>query len=418
MTILSLGLDFRTAPLDLRARFALPSETLPSALRSLAGRLPASTEAAIVSTCNRTELYLDGTDGAVDGALDWLADHGKAARSALADHTYVHQGDDAARHAFRVASGLESMVLGEPQILGQFKRAAREAEGVGTLGATLHQLFQRSFATAKEVRTHTGIGSRPVTFSSAAVYLAARLFEDLGGVRVLCLGAGEMIELAAISFGARKPRSITIASRRRERAQPMIDRLGAGWVPIAEAIDGLAAYDVVVSCTASPVPIIGLGAVTRALKARRGRPMLIVDLAVPRDVEAEVARLDDVFLHTLDDLAAVVRSGDDHRREAVRDAEAIVEQGVRGFADWLDHRGAVPLIRAMQQRADQWRCAELARARRLLARGADIEQVLETMSRGLAAKMLHGPLTELKACEPTRRAEFGRTLQRLFVDRS
>jgi glutamyl-tRNA reductase len=417
VTVLALGLDFRTAPLDLRSRFALPSDSLPQALRSLARRLPGATEAAIVATCNRTELYLDGPDGAADGALDWLAEHGGASRSALAGHTYVHEADGAARHAFRVASGLESMVLGEPQILGQFKRAAREAEGVGTLGATLHQLFQRSFATAKEVRTHTGIGARPVTFSSAAVYLAARLFEDLAGARVLCLGAGEMIELAAISFAARRPKSITIASRRRERAQPLLDRVGAGWVPIAEAIEGLAAYDIVVSCTASPVPIIGLGAVTRALRARRGVPMLVVDLAVPRDVEAEVGALDDVFLHTLDDLAAVVRSGDDHRRDAVRDAESIVEQGVRGFVDWLDHRGAVPLIRAMHERADQWRCAELARARRLLARGADIEQVLDAMSRGLAAKMLHGPLAELKACEPTRRAEVGRTLQRLFLER-
>ena len=417
MSVVALGLNHTTAPLDLRARFALAGPQLGAALRALSERVSRAAEVAIVSTCNRTELYLCGAREHAATALDWLAELGGTDGRTLQSHSYLLEDDRAARHAFRVASGLESMVLGEPQILGQFKQALREAESAGTLGTTLHQLFQRSFSVAKEVRTQTRIGAHSVSLASAAVRLAGELFEDLSRTRVLCVGAGEMIELAATHFAARRPLSLTIANRTRERALPLCERLGGRWLALGDLPDRLGEFDIVISCTASSVPLIGLGAVERALRARRRRPMFMVDLAVPRDVEAEVANLADVYLYTLDDLAGVAQAGAEQRRSAVHEAEAIIESGVHDFVHWLDQRGAVPLIQALQRQADAWRGVELARARRMLARGQDIEAVLQALSHGITQKMLHGSLVELNAVQGPDRDELGRTLGRMFLAR-
>jgi glutamyl-tRNA reductase len=291
MSVLSLSLNHHSAPLDLRGRFAFGTEQLPLALRSLRERLSrASPEVALLSTCNRTELYVATPSSALTNqlvrpALDWLAEQGGAGSGTLHDHARVAQHCDAPRHAFRVAAGLESMVLGEPQILGQIKLAVREADLAGTMGSTLHQLFQRAFAVAKEVRSATDIGAHSVSMSAAAARLAQQLFEDFRQVRVLFVGAGEMIELAAAHFAGRKPLSMTVANRNAERGQALARRFGCEAIGLAQLPQQLHEFDVVVSCTASSLPIIGLGAVESALKQRRRRPMFMVDLAVPRDIE-------------------------------------------------------------------------------------------------------------------------------------
>jgi glutamyl-tRNA reductase len=306
-------------------------------------------------------------------------------------------------------------VLGEPQILGQMKEAVRHAESAGTLGSTLHQLFQRSFSVAKEVRSSTEIGSHSVSMAAASVRLASQLFEDLAQIRVLFVGAGEMVELVATHFAARQPKSMAVANRTLERGERLASRFGAQALRLADLPQVLHEYDAVVSCTASTLPIIGLGAVERALKARRHRPMFMVDLAVPRDIEPEVGQLSDVYLYTVDDLAGVVQSAGEKRQAAVEQAEAIVDAGVQSFAHWLDQRAAVPLIQALNRQADDWRGAEMARARKLLARGEDIDHVLDALARGLTQKMLHGTLAELHSTDGTQREQLAQTVSRLFL---
>ena len=422
MTVVALSLNHHTAPLDLRGRFAFRPDQLAGALQSLRGHWQRDApEAALLSTCNRTELYLVGGSAPTDmvqPALDWLGAQGHADAATLARHTRVVEDQDAARHVFRVASGLDSMVLGEPQILGQMKSAARKASEAGTLGSTLHQLFQRSFAVAKEVRTRTELGAHSVSMAAASVRLAAELFEDLGQLQVLFVGAGEMIELVATHFAARKPKSITLANRHPERAQALAQRLGASTLALAQLPHELHRFDVVVSCTASSLPLIGLGAVERALKARKRRPMLLVDLAVPRDIEPEVARLTDAYLYTVDDLASRVRSAGDKRQAAVEQAEAIVDAGVHGFAQWCDQRGNVPLIQALQMQAEEWQRAEIQRAVRLLARGGQMEDVLQALAQGLSHKMMHGTLRALHEAEGEQREQVAHAAQRMWLKRS
>lgn len=415
MSVIALGLNHMSAPLDLRGRLAFTPEQLGPTLRQLRERLQHAREAALVSTCNRTELYCAAPPDLVRPTLEWLAGLGGVSAQQLSQHTYVLEGGQAARHAFRVASGLDSMVLGEPQILGQMKQAVRQADEAGTLGTTLHQLFQRSFAVAKEVRTSTEIGSHSISMAAAAVRLAGQLFEDLSEVKVLFVGAGEMIELAATHFAAKQPRAMAVANRTLERGEKLAAHFGAEAMRMAELPTRLAEFDVVVSCTASSLPIIGLGAVERALKARKHRPMFMVDLAVPRDIEPEVAQLDDVYLYTVDDLSAVVQTAGEKRQAAVAQAEAIIETGVQSFVHWLDQRASVPLIQALNAQADAWREVEMARARRALARGEDIEAVLEALSRGMANKMLHGALAELHSADGAHRQHLAETVSRLFL---
>lgn len=420
MTVFALGLNHTTAPLDLRGRFAFAPGQLPQALLSLRERLArAAPEAALLSTCNRTELYIAGAaphaGELLRPTLDWLAAQGGISSDQLRQHTYVAENRAAARHAFRVAAGLDSMVLGEPQILGQMKQAVREADEAGMLGTTLHQLFQRSFAVAKEVRTSTDIGAHSVSMAAAAVRLAAQLFEDLRQQRVLFVGAGEMIELVATHFAAREPLGLALANRTLERGEALAARFGGQALRLAELPERLHEFDIVVSCTASSLPLIGLGAVERALKARRRRPMFMVDLAVPRDIEPEVAALPDVYLYTVDDLSALVQTAGQKRQAAVDQAEAIIDAGVQSFAHWLDQRASVPLIQALNRQAEDWRALELARAHKLLARGADTASVLDALARGLTQKMLHGALAELNSADASQREQVAQAVTRLFL---
>jgi glutamyl-tRNA reductase len=419
MAVWTLGINHHTAPLDLRGRFAFALDQIQPTLQGLRQSLPRQPEATLLSTCNRTELYGAGDPSAVEPTLAWLAETGGVSPQVLRDHAYVLKGDEAARHAFRVASGLDSMVLGEAQILGQMKDAVRAADEAGALGTTLHQLFQRSFAVAKQVRTSTEIGAHSISMTAAAVRLASQLFEDLRDIRVLFVGAGEMIELAATHFAAKSPKSMAIANRTLERGEALASRFGAQVMRLADIPDHLHEFDAIVSCTASTLPIIGLGAVERALKKRRHRPMFMVDLAVPRDIEAEVKELDDVYLYTVDDLAAVVQTGKDHRQAAVAQAEAIIDAGVLSFMHWMEQRdpskGVVPLIQQLNAQADAWRAQELARAKRLLAKGEPVDAVLDALAKGLTQKMLHGAMAELHTGDAQTRAATADTVSRLFL---
>jgi glutamyl-tRNA reductase len=271
---------------------------------------------------------------------------------------------------------------------------------------------------AKEVRTSTDIGVHSVSMAAAAVRLAAQLFEDLREQRVLFVGAGEMIELVATHFAAREPKAIALANRTLERGESLAARFGGEALRLAELPERLHEFDIVVSCTASSLPIIGLGAVERALKVRRRRPMFMVDLAVPRDIEPEVAQLGDVYLYTVDDLSALVQTAGEKRQAAVEQAEAIIDAGVQSFAHWLDQRAAVPLIQALNRQADDWRAAELARARKMLARGDDADAVLEMLARGLTQKMLHGALAELNAADASQREQVAQAVTRMFLRQS
>jgi glutamyl-tRNA reductase len=397
MAVWALGINHTTAPLDLRGRFAFAVDKMEPVLHGFRQSLARQSEVALISTCNRTEIYCAAEHPELEHTLDWLAHSGGVAPALLRQHTYSLQGGLAARHAFRVASGLDSMVLGEPQILGQMKDAIRAAEAAGSLGTTLNQLFQRTFAVAKDVRTSTEIGAHSISMAAAVVRLAGQIFEDLSQVKVLFVGAGEMVELAATHFAAKSPKSIAIANRTLERGEKLASHFGAEVMRLADLPNRLHEFDVVVSCTASTLPIIGLGAVERALKARKHRPMFMVDLAVPRDIEPEVKALEDVYLYTVDDLASVVQTAQASRQAAVAQAEAIIDAGVQNFVHWMEQRASVPLIQQLNAQADEWRAMELARARKLLAKGEDVDSVLEALSKGLTQKMLHGAMAELRA---------------------
>jgi glutamyl-tRNA reductase len=415
MAVWTLGINHTTAPLDLRGRFAFALDQIEPNLRGLRQSLSRMPEAAIVSTCNRTEIYCAGEHSELEPTLGWLAHSAGISADALRSYTYSLQDDHAARHAFRVASGLDSMVLGEPQILGQLKDAVRAAEAAGALGTTLSQMFQRSFAVAKDVRTSTEIGAHSISMAAAAVRLAGQLFEDLGKVKVLFVGAGEMIELCATHFAAKKPKSIAIANRTLDRGEKLAARFGAETMRLADLPDRLHEFDAVISCTASTLPIIGLGAVERALKKRRHRPMFMVDLAVPRDIESEVKALGDVYLYTVDDLAGVVQTAQASRQAAVAQAEAIVDAGVQSFMHWIDQRSSVPLIQQLNVQADAWRATELARARKMIARGEPVDAVLEALSKGLTQKMLHGAMAELHTGDAQARERAGTAIQHFFL---
>jgi glutamyl-tRNA reductase len=414
MSLYTLGLNHQTAPLDVRERVVFHVERMGEALAE-AKRLLGS-EAAILSTCNRTELYLSGEQPAA--AAEWLARYHRVEPAELSRYLYTLPSEKAVRHAFRVASGLDSMVLGEPEILGQMKVAERSAAAAGTLGTVLGKLFQRSFAVAKEVRTTTQVGANSVSMAAAAVKLAARIFPSLKDQKVLFVGAGEMIELCATHFAAQAPARIAVANRTLERAQALAHRFSARAIELRDLAAQLHEYDIVVSCTASSLPILGKGMVERALKARRHMPMFMVDLAVPRDIEPEVAELDDVFLYTVDNLQGIVQGNLDARRAAVEQAEAIIDTQVGQFMHWMQVRESVPLIRALRDQAEDARRHEVERALRLLARGDDPKQVLEALSQGLTNKLMHAPTQALNEATGDERRGLAETLARLFRLRS
>jgi glutamyl-tRNA reductase len=411
MPLYALGLNHLTAPLSVREQVVFQLDTLANALRDLVAR-PKVKEAAILSTCNRTEVYFNGHDEAT--VVQWLEEFHRVPKSGLAPYVYTLPQDKAVPHAFRVASGLDSMVLGEPQILGQMKQAVRTAEAAGSLGLVLNRLFQRTFAVAKDVRTHTDIGSASISMAAAAVKLAQRIFPSIMEERVLLIGAGEMIELCATHFAAQKPKSITVANRTLERGAQLAARFQADAITLNELSERLAQFDIIVTSTASSLPILGKGMLERAIKQRRHAPIFIVDLAVPRDVEPEASELDDVFLYSIDDLANIVKDSLQIRVDAVREAETMIAEQAESFLRWLEGRVVVPTITALHGHHDALRAAELDRAKRLLANGTAPDEVLDQLARGLTNKFLHGPTQALNAAGEAERAELLALLQRVY----
>ena len=411
MSLYAIGLNHQTAPVALRERVAFGVDALSEALRDLFGKRLAR-EAAILSTCNRTEIYCHAEEP--DQVARWLADYHRLAVDNVKPHLYIHPGERAVTHAFRVASGLDSMVIGEPQILGQLKQAVRTAEAAGTVGLILNKLFQKSYSVAKEVRTQTDIGSASISMAAASVKLARRIFPTLEETHMLMIGAGEMIELAGTHFAAANPASITVANRTLSRGEALAAKFGASAITLAELPDVLARFDIIVTSTASSLPILGKGLLERVVRQRKHRPIFIVDLAVPRDVEPEARELDDIFLYSVDDLASLVRENLKLRQGAVEEAEAIVTEQSESFNHWLESRTVVPVLKAMRDQGETIRNAELERAKRLLANGTDPAAVLEQLSRALTNKFLHAPSQTLNMAAAAERAEMLALYQRIF----
>src|SRR5882672_6905951 len=410
MQLFAFGVNHHTAPLAVREQVTFHAANLEEALRDLVNREPVR-EAAIISTCNRTEVYCSTPEP--DRAIDWLARFHHLKSHSLEPFLYTLPRERAVTHAFRVASGLDSMVIGEPQILGQMKDAVKSAEHAGTLGTVLHKLFQSTFSVAKEVRTQTDIGANSVSMAAAVIKVAERIYPSIGGQKVLFVGAGEMIELCSTHYAAKQPREMTFANRSIDRSEQLASRFRGRVITLNDMPEQLPLHDIVVTCTASTLPIIGKGMIERALKARRHRPILMIDLAVPRDVEAEVAELDDVFLYSVDDLGKIVQEGLDTRHAAVAQAEAIINANVHAFMHWLENRELVPTIRALRDQAERMRRHELERATRLLAKGDDPAQVLEQLSHSLTNKFLHAPTQALNIVEASERDVLVAALNRL-----
>jgi glutamyl-tRNA reductase len=395
MHLFAFGINHKTAPVSIREQAAFAPEQLPQALHDITTQAGVD-EATILSTCNRTEIYcrLDENNGRP--AIEWFCDYHRLPSSDIQPHLYLHPDQEAVKHAFRVAAGLDSLVLGEPQILGQMKSAFITAHKSGTTGKILNRLFQQTFSVAKQVRTDTAIGASAVSVAYAAVSLARKIFQNLSEKKVLLIGAGETIELVARHVREQGVSHILVANRTVERAQLLAEACHGEAISLAELPERLPEADIVISSTASQLPILGKGAVESALKARKHRPIFMVDLAVPRDIEPEVSELADVYLYTVDDLQEVIQENMQSRLEAAREAEKIIDIQVVDFMHWVRSLDSVPAIRALRESASAVCEAELKRAQRRLERGEDPQKVMALLARAIANKFTHAPSDALK----------------------
>ncbi len=413
MYLFAFGINHNTAPVEIREQVAIAPEDVGDILRDITSSGAAS-EATILSTCNRTELYcgVDRADG--ETPASWFSENYRVPSVDIESYLYSHRDEAAVKHAFRVAAGLDSMVLGEPQILGQMKDAFARAHKAGATGKILNRLFQQTFSVAKKVRTDTAIGESAVSVAYAAVSLGNQIFDQLQEQTVLLIGAGDMIELCARHLKEHSVRQMIVANRTLERARALAAPLGAQAITLREMPARLSEADIVISCTASQLPILGKGAVERALKARKHRPMFMVDIAVPRDIEEEVGALGDVYLYTIDDLKEIVHENLQSRLEAAKEGEQIIDTHVTKFMHWVRSLDTVPSIRALRETADAVRDAELERARRRLALGEDPEQVMERLARALTNKFMHAPTTALRSAHHGDDEVLRDTVRKLF----
>lgn len=412
MTLLVLGINHTTAPVALREKVAFAPEQAGIALRQLCDETGVE-EAVILSTCNRTELYLAGGVDS-EAVLAWLARYHALPAGELDQCHYYHSDHDAIRHLMRVASGLDSLILGEPQILGQIKSAFATAEAHGTVSGRLHTAFQQVFATAKRVRTETAIGQNPVSVAYAAVALAQRIFADLATSKALLIGAGKTVELVARHLREKGIRQILIANRTLARAQELTAQVGGEAILLSDIPDRLHEADIVISSTASQLPILGKGTVEQAIRRRKHKPMFMVDIAVPRDIEAQVAELDDVYLYTVDDLAEVIDQGRRSREEAADDASRLIDEAVEEYVRELRAEDAVSTIRHYRHKAEQLRDEEVEKALRLLRRGDNPETVLQDLARNITNKLLHNPTVQLRKAGSEGRSDVIDFAQKLF----
>lgn len=381
--------------MEMRERIAFGPDILVGALRSLTELAPIG-EALILSTCNRTEIYCSaGADGG-ELVADWISRFHGLDREKIAPYLYTRLDREAVSHLLRVSSGLDSMVLGEPQILGQVKAAFQIARDGGATGKLLGRLFQNAFAVAKQVRTDTAIGNSPVSVAFAAVSLARQIFTDLSSQTALLVGAGETIELAARHLHQHGVGRILVANRTVDRAHGLAVQLDGYAIALTELANHLPEADILISSTASPLPVLGKGTVERALKTRKRRPIFMVDIAVPRDIEPEVGTLDDVYLYTVDDLQGVVEEGMRSRREAAEQAEEIIDFHTEEFLGWLRSLDAATVIQDYRDCAEQLRDEVLAKALRQLRSGKPAEEVIGFLAHTLTNKLLHGPSARLR----------------------
>ncbi|MEH6565606.1 MAG: glutamyl-tRNA reductase [Halopseudomonas sp.] len=414
MGFIALGINHKTAGVEVRERLAFAPEQLPDALQRLRAET-ATQEVAILSTCNRTELYCAQDHLDAESLVAWFAAfHGMTADE-VRRCSYLHQDAGAVNHMMRVAAGLDSMVLGEPQILGQMKDAWQAARTAGTLGPYLDRLFQSTFNMAKQVRTDTRIGENPVSVAFAAVSLAKQIFSDLRRSTALLIGAGETISLVARHLYDQGVGKIIVANRTLERAAVLSEPLGGQAIVLNQIPDVLAQCDVIISSTASQLPILGKGAVERALKQRKHKPMFMVDIAVPRDIEPEVGDLADVYLYSVDDLHQVIEENLRSRQGAANAAERLIEAGTDEFMQRLRALAAVDVLRDYRNKAEQLRDLELLKAQQKLERGIDPSLVLAEMARSLTNKLLHDPSVQLKQMSAQGRVEALALAQELFA---
>ncbi|WP_409524851.1 glutamyl-tRNA reductase [Nitrincola sp. MINF-07-Sa-05] len=413
MALLALGINHKTAPVEVRERVAFAPEQLAQALREACHEAELR-EVSILSTCNRTELYCSTDTPGTQQLLQWLGRYHGVEPTQLQKCSYVYWGEDAVRHMMRVACGLDSLVLGEPQILGQLKTAYTVSQNEGVVGVELGRLFRQTFSVAKQVRTHTAIGQNPVSVAYAAVSMAQHIFADLRTSRALLIGAGETIELVARHLRRAGVQTMTVANRTVERAQALADQFGGRAIELGEIPAVLADIDIVISSTAAPLPILGKGAVEAALKKRRHNPMFMVDIAVPRDIEPQVGDLDDVYLYTVDDLREVIEENQRGREQAAREAETIIEAGASEFMRQLRELDAVDTLTALRNHAHQICELELEKAQRQLQAGKSAEQVMAALARGLTNKLLHQPTVQLRQASAEGQREMQRLVQNLF----
>lgn len=403
MPLIALGINHRTAPVELRERVAFAPERMQDALKELT-RLPEVQEAAILSTCNRTELYVGCEENRTDVVIQWLSRFHHLDEATLKPYVYTLPGPEAVRHILRVAAGLDSMILGEPQILGQMKGAYQSANQAGTIDSLLSRLFQHTFSVAKQVRTDTAIGASPVSVAFAAVSLAKQIFGELENQTALLIGAGETVELAARHLHEHKLGRMIVANRTVEHAHSLAASFDGYGIGLDEIPAHLAEADIVVSSTASPIPIVTLPIVKQALKARKHRPIFMVDIAVPRDIDAQVGELDDIYLYTVDDLQEVIQENLKSRQAAAMQAEEMIEVQVNHFIAWQRSLNAVSTIRRLRTQAELQRDEILNKARHQLASGKDPQQVLEFLAHTLTNKLIHQPSVNLRQA-----SEDGRT---------
>ena len=406
MTILALGINHDTAPIEIREKVAFAPDIISDALRDLVST-PLVNEAAILSTCNRTEIYCGLEEQNNERAIiEWLQNYHKLNGIDISPFVYAHPDNLAVRHMLRVASGLDSLVLGEPQILGQLKQSFSTANDAGTIGKLLGRLFQHTFSVAKQVRTDTAIGASPVSVAFAAVSLAKQIFSNMDKHTALLIGAGETIELTARHLKESGIGRMIIANRTVEKAQNLANELHAFAIPLSEMPNHLSEADIVISSTASNLPILGKGATERALKSRKHKPILMVDIAVPRDIEPEVDELDDIYLYTVDDLKEIIQEGLKSRQEAAKQAEEIIDTQVSHFMGWLQSLGAVSTICNFRENTEKLAAVELEKAKRQLANGVDAEQVMQQLSRNLTNKFVHAPCVNIKQAGYDNRTDF------------
>ena len=395
MAIYALGINHKTAPVALREQVAFAPEQVPFALRELAA-VANVTDAVILSTCNRTELYFNGSTEQAEQVIAWLSDFHQLNNLQLQPHLYLYQQQDAASHLMRVAAGLDSLVLGEPQILGQVKQAYNQSRQAGTINPQFERLFQKTFAIAKQVRTETDIGANAVSVAFVAVSLAKQIFGQLDHISVLLIGAGETIELVARHLKEQGATRLTVANRTYERGLVMAEPFGADVVTLAQVPSVLNKTDIVISSTASTLPIVGKGMVEQALKARRHKPMFLVDLAVPRDIETQVADLDDAYLYTVDDLQTIIAQNRESRQQAAQQAELIIDQGVAEFQQWQVLQGNVDWVRDYRQQCEQIKNELLAKAVNQLVAGQEPEKVMAELATKLSNRLMHSPTKAIR----------------------